>query len=148
MVKRFAAALAALALWAAGAAIAQPATNPSPTPPAPVRVIAFDGGWNLPVWAAQRQGYFEANGVAVQIAYTPNSGFLVSSLFDGRYDLALALVDNLVAYQEGQGEAKIPDNPDLVGVHGRRRRLPVGRRAARRSSRSPISRARRCRSTR
>ena len=36
----------------------------------------FDGGWNLPVWAAQRQGFFEANGVAVQLAYTPNSGVL------------------------------------------------------------------------
>ncbi len=35
-------------------------------PLAPVRVISFDGGWNLPVWAAQRQGFFEANGVAVQ----------------------------------------------------------------------------------
>jgi len=84
------------------------------TPPAPLRVISFDGGWNLPVWAAQRQGYFEANRVAVQIAYTPSSGFLVASLFDGKYDLALALVDNLIAYQEGQGEAKIPANPDLT----------------------------------
>ena len=35
-------------------------------PLAPLRVISFDGGWNLPVWAAQRQGFFEANGVAVQ----------------------------------------------------------------------------------
>jgi len=86
--------------------------------PTPVRVVAFDGGWNLPVWAAQRQGFFEANGVAVQLAYTPNSGFLIASLFDGRSDLALALIDNLVAYQEGQGEAKIPDNPDLFAFLG------------------------------
>ena len=28
--------------------------------PAPLRVITFDGGWNLPLWAAQRQGFFEA----------------------------------------------------------------------------------------
>src|SRR5207244_1221370 len=41
------------------------------TPATPLRVIAFDGGWNLPVWAAQRQGFFEANGVAVQLAFTP-----------------------------------------------------------------------------
>ena len=45
------------------------------TPATPLRVIAFDGGWNLPVWAAQRQGFFEANGVAVQLAFTPNSAF-------------------------------------------------------------------------
>ncbi|HTP47465.1 MAG TPA: hypothetical protein VMQ50_11160, partial [Casimicrobiaceae bacterium] len=34
-------------------------------PPTLLRVIAFDGGWNLPLWAAQRQGFFEANGVSV-----------------------------------------------------------------------------------
>jgi len=86
--------------------------------PAPLRVITFDGGWNLPVWAAQRQGYFEANGVAVQLTYTPSSGFLVAGLLDGKFDIALALVDNLFAYQEGQGEAKIPDNPDLFAFMG------------------------------
>jgi len=92
--------------------------QPVPAPLAPVRVISFDGGWNLPLWAAQRQGAFTANGLAVQVSYTPSSGFLVSSLFDGRNDIALALIDNVVAYQEGQGEAKIPDNPDLVVFMG------------------------------
>ena len=87
-------------------------------PPTPLRVIAFDGGWNLPVWAAQRQGFFEANGVAVQLAYTPNSGFSIASLFEGRADIALALIDNLIAYQEGQGEARMPDNPDLFAFMG------------------------------
>src|SRR3569623_834627 len=93
------------------------AAQPAPAP-APVRVIAFDGGWNLPVWAAQRQGAFEANGVSVQMSYTPSSAFLVTSLFNGRNDIALALVDNLIAYQEGQGEAKIPENPDLAVFMG------------------------------
>ncbi len=47
--------------------VAGPARAQAPARPlAPVRVISFDGGWNLPVWAAQRQGFFEANGVAVQ----------------------------------------------------------------------------------
>ncbi len=99
-------------------AAAAPAQSPSTSPPVPLRVITFDGGWNLPVWAAQRQGFFEANGVAVQLAYTPNSGFLVTGLLDGRFDIGLALVDNLVAYQEGQGEAKIPENPDLFAFMG------------------------------
>src|SRR5439155_16682566 len=40
------------------------------------------------------------------------------SLFDGKSDIAIALIDNLVAYQEGQGEAKIPDNPDLFAFIG------------------------------
>ena len=110
----------ALAAIACAALIgpAQPALAQPAPPLAPVRVISFDGGWNLPLWAAQRQGYFAANGIALQVSYTPNSGFLVASLFDGRNDIALALIDNLIAYQEGQGEAKIPDNPDLAVFMG------------------------------
>lgn len=84
----------------------------------PLRVIAFDGGWNLPVWAAQRQGFFEANGVTVQLSYTPNSVFLITALLDGKFDIGLAGIDNIVAYQEGQGEAKIADNPDLFAFLG------------------------------
>src|SRR4051812_38238130 len=87
-----------------------PAQAPPALSPTPLRVIAFDGGWNLPIWAGQRQGFFEANGIAVQLAYTPSSAFLVQSLFDGKSDIATAAIDNLIAYQEGQGEAKIPDN--------------------------------------
>ena len=87
-------------------------------PPTPLRVIAFDGGWNLPVWAAQRQGFFEANGVAVQLAFTPNSAALVVGLHDGRYDIAIATIDNFIAYQEGQGEAKLNGEPDFVVVMG------------------------------
>jgi ABC-type nitrate/sulfonate/bicarbonate transport system substrate-binding protein len=83
-----------------------------------LRVIAFDGGWNLPLWAAQRQGFFEANGVTVQLSYTPTSVYLVTSLLDGRFDIALAGMDNVVAYQEGQGEATIAGKPDLFAFLG------------------------------
>lgn len=117
MIDRRTAVLALSALCSARAA-AQGAAPSAPTPPRVVRVVTFDGGWNLPLWAAQRQGFFEAQGVAVQVTYTPSSAFLVTGLFDGRFDLALALIDNLVAYQEGQGEAKIPDNPDLFAFMG------------------------------
>jgi ABC-type nitrate/sulfonate/bicarbonate transport system substrate-binding protein len=109
----FPALLAALCVIAGNAPAQVPAR-----PLAPLRLIAFDGGWNLPVWAAQRQGFFEANGIAVQTTYTPSSGFLIASLFDGKQDIALALMDNLIAYQEGQGEVKIPDSPDLVAILG------------------------------
>lgn len=85
---------------------------------APLRVIAFDGGWNLPVWAAQRQGFFEANGVAVQLSYTPTSAYLVTALLNGQFDIALAAMDNFVAYQAGQGEAKLAQQPDLFAFLG------------------------------
>jgi ABC-type nitrate/sulfonate/bicarbonate transport system substrate-binding protein len=107
----------AIALVASIVAVAGYAQAPVPTP-APLRVIAFDGGWNLPVWAAQRQGFFEAQGVTVQLSYTPTSVYLITKLLDGTFDIALAGMDNIVAYQEGQGEAKIPDNPDLFAFLG------------------------------
>jgi ABC-type nitrate/sulfonate/bicarbonate transport system substrate-binding protein len=107
-------AVSALACLAGAASVAQ---TPAPAL-LPLRVITFDGGWNLPLWAAQRQGFFEANGVSVQSTITPSSAFLVSGLLEGRFDIALALIDNLVAVQEGQGEAKIPDNPDLFAFMG------------------------------
>jgi ABC-type nitrate/sulfonate/bicarbonate transport system substrate-binding protein len=108
--RRLAGFLSAL-LLSASAAAQTPA-------PAPLRVITFDGGWNLPLWAAQRQGYFEAQGVAVQTRYTPSSDFLVSALLDGRADIALALIDNLVAVQEGQSEVKPAAPPDLFAFMG------------------------------
>jgi ABC-type nitrate/sulfonate/bicarbonate transport system substrate-binding protein len=106
----------ALAAWTWASGV--DAQAPPPAIPTPLRVIAFDGGWNLPVWAAQRQGFFEAQGVTVQLSYTPSSVYLITRLLDGMFDIGLAGIDNVVAYQEGQGEAKIADNPDLFAFIG------------------------------
>ncbi|MHB8495455.1 MAG: ABC transporter substrate-binding protein [Casimicrobiaceae bacterium] len=84
----------------------------------PMRVIAFDGGWNLPIWAAQRQGFFAAHGVAVTLSFTPNSVALISGLTEGRFDIAMAGFDNIVACQEGQGEAATLAEPDLFAFMG------------------------------
>ena len=106
----------------AGAALALASVTASAQPQSPalanVRVLAFDGGWNLPIWVAQRNGFFEAQGLKIDLAYTPTSGFLVQSVLSGKADLAFATIDNVVAYQEGQGEAKVPDNPDLFAFMG------------------------------
>lgn len=110
------AALAGLGLLAmVSAAAAQTAGAP---PPRPLRVIAFDGGHNLPIWAALRQGFFEDNGVKVTVSFTPSSTFLVAGMFENKFDIAALAFDNIVAYQEGQGEAKIPDHPDLFAFVG------------------------------
>jgi len=70
------------------------------------------------MWVAQRNGLFETQGLNVDLAYTPNSGFLVKSVLDGKADLAFAAIDNVIAYQEEQGEAAIPANPDLFAFMG------------------------------
>src|ERR1700730_439374 len=64
-----------------------------------VRLIAFDGGFNLPVWVAQRKGFFAKNGINVSLSFTPNSVFLVKSLFENKEDIALTAFNNVVAHQ-------------------------------------------------
>ena len=83
-----------------------------------MRVVVFPGGFNLPTWAAARQGFFEQNGVSVELTLTPSSTFQMQGLAEGRFDIAMTAFDNVVAYQEGQGEAKIPDNPDMFAFMG------------------------------
>lgn len=83
-----------------------------------MRVVVFPGGFNLPTWAAERQGFFQQNGVSVELTLTPSSTFQMQGLAEGRFDIAMTAFDNVVAYQEGQGEAKIPDNPDLFAFMG------------------------------
>jgi ABC-type nitrate/sulfonate/bicarbonate transport system substrate-binding protein len=109
--------LAGLAIAAVvGPAAAEP--TPAPSVPRPLRVIAFEGGHNLPIWAAQRQGFFDDNGIKVTLSFTPSSPVLVAGMFENKADIACLAIDNIIAYQEGQGEAKIPDNPDLFAFLG------------------------------
>jgi len=84
----------------------------------PLKAIVFPGGFNLPTWAAERQGFFESNGVRVALTFTPSSTFQMQGLAEGRFDIAMTAFDNVVAYQEGQGEAQIPDAPDMFAFMG------------------------------
>lgn len=86
--------------------------------PTPVRLVAFAGASNLPVWIGQTQGIFARHGLEATLDITPNSRAMASDLFSGRYDLALTSVDNIVAYNEGQGEAQLPGQADFVALFG------------------------------
>ena len=83
-----------------------------------VNMITFGGGYSLPAWVAQRQGFFAKHGIEVNITHTPNSVFLMKNLIEGKFDLTVTAMDNLVAYQEGQGEAEYSGNCDLVAFMG------------------------------
>ncbi|HUC61421.1 MAG TPA: ABC transporter substrate-binding protein [Alphaproteobacteria bacterium] len=85
---------------------------------ASLEVIVFPGGFNWPIWVAQAQGYFEARGLEVRLTPTPGSIFQLTNLIDGKFDLAMTAIDNLIAYNEGQGEAPTRAKPDLVAVMG------------------------------
>ena len=87
-------------------------------PLASVNLITFGGGFNLPAWVAERQGFFTKHGVAVKMTFTPSSTYLTSNLIDGKFDVGIFGIDNLVAYQEGRGEGKFTGTPDLVAFMG------------------------------
>jgi len=86
--------------------------------PKPLEVIAFGGGGNWPVWAAQEKGLFAKNGIAVNLSFTPNSVEQIRNLMSGKYDFGTTAYDNVVAYQEGQGETELSTPPDLFAFMG------------------------------
>ncbi|WP_425961045.1 ABC transporter substrate-binding protein [Rhizobium nepotum] len=84
----------------------------------PISAIAFPSPHNWPIWVAQEKGYFDRNGIALTLTPTPNSEFLMAGLIDGRFDIAMAGIDNVIAYVEGQGEAPTKENPDIFAFMG------------------------------
>jgi ABC-type nitrate/sulfonate/bicarbonate transport system substrate-binding protein len=83
-----------------------------------LEVIVFAGGFNWPIWSAQQQGYFANNGVEVHLTPTPGSEYQLKSLIEGKFDLAMTAIDNVIAYDEGQGEVAVNVKPNLVVVMG------------------------------
>ena len=102
----------------AAAALLVIAGTASAQVPKTLEVIAFGGGGNWPVWAAEDKGLFAKNGLAVKLSFTPNSVEQIRNLMSGKYDLGTSAYDNVVAYQEGQGETELPTQPDLFAFMG------------------------------
>jgi ABC-type nitrate/sulfonate/bicarbonate transport system substrate-binding protein len=86
--------------------------------PMQLRVSVFNGAWNLPIWAAQTQGFFEAVNLDVQVLLTKSSGALMQSLYAGDVEIALAGADNFLAYEEGLGEVEVEKDDELRLVLG------------------------------
>lgn len=84
----------------------------------PVSAIVFPGGFNWPIWTAQDRGYFADDGIEVTLTPTPNSVFQLKKLIEGQFDIAHTAIDNVVAYMEGQGEAELSTEPDLIAFMG------------------------------
>ena len=101
MMKFFRPMLAALLFCISGLSLAQNLK--------PVNLIVFPGGFNWPVWVAQDKGLFTRQGLDVKVTPTPNSTFQLTGLIEGKFDIAMTAIDNLIAYREGQGAALGPD---------------------------------------
>jgi ABC-type nitrate/sulfonate/bicarbonate transport system substrate-binding protein len=82
-----------------------------------LEVIVFPGGFNWPIWTAQKNGYFAGAGLEVKLTPTPSSEFQITNTYAGKFHIAMTAIDNVIAYQEGQGPVKI-EAPDMVAVMG------------------------------
>jgi ABC-type nitrate/sulfonate/bicarbonate transport system substrate-binding protein len=83
-----------------------------------LNVIVFPGGFNLPIWSGICCGAFARQDVEVRLHFTANSMQQLSGLVRGEWEIGLTGFDNVVAYQEGQGEADIDREPDLFVFMG------------------------------
>jgi ABC-type nitrate/sulfonate/bicarbonate transport system substrate-binding protein len=81
-------------------------------------VIVFPGGFNLPLWAGLERGLFAARGLELKLHFTTNSVEQLTGLIRGEWEIGLTGFDNIVAYQEGQGEAPLDRVPDLFAFMG------------------------------
>jgi ABC-type nitrate/sulfonate/bicarbonate transport system substrate-binding protein len=86
--------------------------------PANLRVIFFPSADILPTWIGITKGFFAARGVALTMTPTPGSVYQFQHLSGGDFDIALTAIDNAIAYDEGQGQAPLPNPADFIAFLG------------------------------
>ena len=85
---------------------------------APVRVNVFPGGFNWGIYVAGDKGFFAREGLEITVQETANSVAQMTDFAQGRFEIAMTAVDNIVAYVEGQGEAPIGPQPNFFAFLG------------------------------
>ena len=83
-----------------------------------VKLIAFPGAPNLPIFVAQEKGWFAKHDVTLEMTLTPNSAYQAEALAKGEFDVAGSAFDNVVAYTEGQGAVAFDSPPDFFAFLG------------------------------
>jgi ABC-type nitrate/sulfonate/bicarbonate transport system substrate-binding protein len=84
----------------------------------PVRVIGFFSGTTLPLWVADTKGFFARENLNVTLTPTPGSVYQFQHLSAGDFEIGATALDNIVAYDDGEGEAPLPNPPDFVAIMG------------------------------
>ena len=83
-----------------------------------LQVNSFPSASNLPVWIGQRQGLFRSHGLTVELSHPAGSVAQIKGLMEGKYQVLLTALDNVVAYRDGHGEADVGGAVDLVAFMG------------------------------
>jgi ABC-type nitrate/sulfonate/bicarbonate transport system substrate-binding protein len=103
-------------LIAAGACQAQ--VSPASQKPTRLDVILFPSAAAAAVYVGVDRGDYARAGLEVRLTATPDSPFLISNLVSGRFQMAVALADNFIAYQQGQHAAAYVAGRDLSMIMG------------------------------
>jgi ABC-type nitrate/sulfonate/bicarbonate transport system substrate-binding protein len=80
---------------------------------APLRLSIFAGIDAWPAYVIRERGLLD-----VELSPTPGSVPQVAGMMAGDFDMALTAMDNIIAYNEGQGEAAVAGPFDFVAVLG------------------------------
>ena len=86
-----------------------------------IRILAFGGATNVPIWIAQEKGLLEKEGVKLVFDLTNGSVPQFRDYYAGKYDVISTALDNIVAYGEGQSDVPLPGPYDMfafAGIHG------------------------------
>ncbi|TCR70463.1 ABC transporter substrate-binding protein [Bosea sp. BK604] len=83
-----------------------------------LQVIAFPGASNWPLFAGFERKFFTERGIDLQVSLTPNSRHMARELHEGRAQIALTAIDNIIAYVEGHGEEVLEGPIDFFAFMG------------------------------
>ena len=83
-----------------------------------ISVNSFKSSTAWPIWAAQKNGFFAQEGLAIDLTFTRGSREQMTSLIRGGIDVAVTALDNVIAYVEGEGSPDAPKNADLIAFMG------------------------------
>ena len=113
-----------IAICSIGAvALALAATVPAPPQASAqektkVTINSFKSATLWPMWAAQKIGAFDKQGLTIDLSFTRDSKSQMTSVIEGKFDMIITALDNVIAYSEGEGAAGAPKNGDLIAFLG------------------------------
>jgi ABC-type nitrate/sulfonate/bicarbonate transport system substrate-binding protein len=84
----------------------------------PLRLNVFGGLDSWPVYVMHDKGLLSAAGFDLTVTPTPGSVPQFKSMLAGDADIALTAMDNIVAYDGGQGDPSVTGDLDFVGILG------------------------------
>src|SRR6266700_6385992 len=83
-----------------------------------IALNSFKGSNVWPIWVAQRRGFFAKEGLAIKNVYTVTSTAQMIGLIKGEFDMVTTALDNVVAYDQGEGSPDAPKEADLIAFMG------------------------------